>query len=84
MIMMMPAKIGGVIVRMWLTMEPCVRSFISTSLSSSAKSRKGAYDCLVIPKRGEPFDVIAIGAVVLGAFEHMDALLINFCPACYF
>src|SRR5258708_7178221 len=27
-IMIMPAKIGGAMVRMWLTMEPCVRSFM--------------------------------------------------------
>src|SRR5260221_9613459 len=29
MIVTMPATIGGAMFRMWLTMEPCVRSFIS-------------------------------------------------------
>src|SRR5882757_5960956 len=29
MIVTMPATIGGAMLRMWLTMEPCVRSFIS-------------------------------------------------------
>src|SRR5438046_226011 len=29
MIVIMPATIGGAMLRMWLTMEPCVRSFIA-------------------------------------------------------
>src|ERR1700704_737006 len=44
-IMIMPAKICGAMVEIWLKIEPCVRSFISASLCLARSWRHSAALC---------------------------------------